>query len=181
MQIVPGIQVIHRSNCLWVAVTPFLTYRLTTAGSVKNSISIKDFDHRGVEDISTNGFIIYPIFICRYCKKTKSSLEVSDLLQMGFPPFLLRRCPVVPFNKTTYTVELAELIMTLMTTELGAGQISTFISKRRTAYWAASARVYLEANVHSLMRQSDVGNLSNFGFSRAEKASGSISFVGVSL
>jgi hypothetical protein len=76
---------------------------------------------------------------------------------------------VVPFKRTTYTVELAELIMTLMTTELGAGQISIFISKRRTAYWAASARVYLKANLNSVGSDSDRANLSSFGVSREEK------------
>ena len=75
----------------------------------------------------------------------------------------------MPFSKTTYTVELAELIMTLMTSELGAGQISTFISKRRTAYWAASARVYLEATMVSMERDSFRGNLSSYGFSRAKE------------
>ena len=104
-----------------------------------------------------------------YCKKTKSSLEVKDLLQMGFPSFLLRKCPVVPFSRTTYTVELAELIMTLMTSELGAGQISAFISKRRIAYWAASARVYLEATMVSMERDSHRGNLSSYGFSRVNE------------
>lgn len=149
--------------------TIFLIYCFTDAGFKNCPITIKEYGHRSVEDISTNGFIIYPIFLCSYCKKTKSSLDVGDLLKMGFPAYLLRRCPVVPFSKTTYTVELAELIMTLMTTELGAGQISTFISKRRTAYWAASARVYLEANLHSLDGDSARGTLSNFGFSREEK------------
>ena len=147
----------------------FLTNRCTSTGSAKRPISVKEFDFRGVEDISSNGFIIYPIFMCSYCKKTKSSLEVKDLHQMGFPSFLLRRCPVVPFSKTTYTVELAELIMTLMTSELGAGQISTFISKRRTAYWAASARVYLEATMVSMERYSFRGNLSSYGFSRVKE------------
>ena len=149
--------------------TTLLTSQRTHAGFANCPISVKEYGHRGVEDISTNGFIIYPIFLCSYCKRTKSSLDVDDLLRMGFPPYLLRRCPVVTFSKTTYTVELAELLMTLMTTELGAGQISTFISKRRTAYWAASARVYLEAHTYSLGNESRRGNLSSFGFSREER------------
>ena len=88
---------------------------------------------------------------------------------MGFPLYVIRRCPVICFQRTTYTVELAELIMTLMTSELGAGQISTVIAKRRTAYWAASARVYLEAQNHSLILESERGSLSSFGFVRSPR------------
>ena len=88
---------------------------------------------------------------------------------MGFPLYVIRRCPVICFQKTTYTTELAELIMTLMTSELGAGQISTVIAKRRTAYWAASARVYLEAQNHGVILESERGSLSSFGFVRASR------------
>ena len=58
---------------------------------------------------------------------------------------------------------------TLITFGLGAGQISTFISKRRTANWAASARVFLEATMVSMQRDSHRGNLSSYGFSRAKE------------
>ena len=161
--------ILHITYQLRQILASFLTYRRTSTGSAKRPISVKEFDFRGMEDISSNGFIISLIFMCSYCKKTKSSLEVKDLLQMGFPSFLLRRCPVVPFSRTTYTVKLAELTMTLMTSELGAGQISTFISKRRTAYWAASAKVYLEATMVSMERDSHRGNLSSYGFSRVNE------------
>ena len=128
------------------------------------TILVKEFDHRSVEDISTNGFIIYPIYVCTTCKKTKSSLEMKDLLEMGIPLFVIRRCPVISFQKTCYTTELAELIMTLMTSELGAGQISNIIKKRRTAYWVGSARVYLEANKHTSDFECERGSLGSFGF-----------------
>ena len=89
------------------------------------------------------------------------------MVSMGFPPYVIRRCPVICFQRTTFTVELAELILTLMTSELGAGQISSVIAKRRTAFWAASARVYLEAQNHSVTLVSHKGSLSSFGFVRA--------------
>lgn len=95
-----------------------------------SSILIKEYDHRSVEDVSTNGFIIFPIYFCTTCKRTKSSIEIKDLAEMGIPSYVIRRCPVITFQKTCYTVELAELIMTLMTSELGAGQISNFIKRK---------------------------------------------------
>ena len=109
------------------------------------------------------------MYLCSVCKKTKSSLEMTDLASMGFPSYVIRRCPVICFQRSTYTVELAELILTLMTSELGAGQISSVIAKRRTAFWAASARVYLEAQNHSVILESDRGSLSSFGFMRASR------------
>ena len=138
-------------------------------GTISSPITIKEYDHRSVEDITTNGFIIFPVFLCSICKRTKSSLEMSDLATMGIPPFVIRRCPVISFRRTTYTVELAELIMTLMTSELGAGQISTVIMKRRTAYWAASARVYLEAHTYNSTLDSEKGSLPSFGFMKAAR------------
>ena len=54
--------------------------------------------------------------------------------------------------------------MTLMTFELGAGQISNVIMKRRTAYWVASARVYLEATKHAIDLETERGSLGSFGF-----------------
>ena len=85
---------------------------------------------------------------------------------MGIPSYGIRRCPVISIRKTCYSVELAELIMTLMTSELGAGQIATVIMKRRTAYWVASERVYLEATKHALNLESERGSLDSFGFSK---------------
>jgi hypothetical protein len=95
---------------------------------------------------------------------------MSDLAAMGIPSFVIRRCPVISFRRTTYTVELAEMIMTLMTSELGAGQISNVIMKRRTAYWAACARVYLEAQTYSSALNSEKRSLSSFGFAKAARA-----------
>ena len=80
---------------------------------------------------------------------------------MGFPMHVIRRCPVVCLMKICYTIELAELIMTLMTSELGAGQIATVIAKRTTAYWVSSARVYLEAQNHYISLDSERGSLSS--------------------
>ena len=59
--------------------------------------------------------------------------------------------------------------MTLMTSELGAGQISTLIAKRRTAYWVSSARVYLEAQNHHISFDSERGSLTSFEFSRPSR------------
>ena len=122
------------------------------------------FGHRRVEDIATNGFIIYPNFLCcNKCNKTMSSL-VQAIAIMGIPDYVIRRCPVIPCKRTAFTVELAELIMSLMTSELGAGRISNLILKRRTFYWAASAKVYLEARNHRVGLESERGSLSSFGF-----------------
>ena len=82
---------------------------------------------------------------------------------MGIPDYVIRRCPVIPCKRSAFTVELAELIMSLMTSELGAGQISNLILKRRTSYWAASARVYLEAQNHGVGLESGRGSPSSFG------------------
>ena len=57
--------------------------------------------------------------------------------------------------------------MTLMTSELGAGQIANVIMKHRTAYWVASARVYLEATKHAIDLESERGSLASFGSLKA--------------
>jgi hypothetical protein len=129
--------------------------------NISGTISVKECDHRSVEGIDSNGFIVYPIYQCSCCHRTKSSLELCDLLKMRVSPYILRRCPVVTMAKTCYSSQLAELILTLMTTELGAGQISTFIAKKRAALWVSQARVYLEAHVAN---SEDVSSLKAFGF-----------------
>lgn len=88
---------------------------------------------------------------------------------MGIPDYVIRRCPVIPCKRTAFTVELAELIMSLMTSELGAGRISNLILKRRTFYWAASAKVYLEARNHRVGLESERGSLSSFGFRKTTR------------
>ena len=168
----PSIWCWHPQRLLPSTSKPLVCWNRSCAGhlgTISSPITIKEYDHRSVEDITTNGFIIFPVFLCSICKRTKSSLEMSDLAAMGIPPFVIRRCPVISFRKTTYTVELAELIMTLMTSELGAGQISTVIMKRRTAYWAATARVYLEAHTYNLTLDSEKGSLSSYGFTKAAR------------
>ena len=124
---------------------------------------MKQYDHRGVEGISSFGFIAYPIYGCSNCKRTKSSLELCDLMTMGVPSYILRRCPVIPMSRTCYSSELAELILTLRTGELGAGQISNYIEKKRATFWATQARVYLEAHVAN---KDDSTSLNAFGFTQ---------------
>lgn len=85
---------------------------------------------------------------------------------MGFPPYVIRRCPVIIFKRTAYTLDLAELIMTLMTSEMGAGQIQNLILKRRTSLWAANARVYLEAQEFRNLQETDKCTLHGFGFKK---------------
>lgn len=93
----------------------------------------------------------------------KSSLEIDDLLNMGVPTYILRRCPVITMLKTCYSSELGELILTLMTSELGAGQISNFIAKKRAAFWVSQAKVYLQA--HTEYRK-DTSSLNAYGFTQ---------------
>ena len=106
---------------------------------------MKEINHRAVEDIKSNGFIIYPRFYCKICRKSKSSLMTQDLITMGVPIPIIRRCPVVIRKKIAFSQDLANLILTLMTTELGATQIANIIQAQRSAYWATNAQVYLQA------------------------------------
>ena len=84
---------------------------------------------------------------------------------MGFPSYVLRRCPVVTMTKTCYSKDLSELILILMTGELGAGQIATIIAKKRASFWVSHAKVYLEAHVHN---KDDRSSLRSFGFTRTD-------------
>ena len=135
---------------------------------IPGTISVREYDHKSVEGVNSNGFVVYPIFQCAGCRKTKSSMEISDLSKMGVPPYILRRCPVISMLKTSYSSELAELILTLMTSELGAGQIANFINKKRATFWVSQARVYLEAHVANT---EDISSLSAFGFTRSISSS----------
>ena len=80
---------------------------------------------------------------------------------MGFPSYVLRRCPVVTMTNAYYSKDLSELIFILMTGELGAGQIATIIAKKRASSWVSHAKVYLEAHVHN---KDDRSSLRSFGF-----------------
>lgn len=122
---------------------------------------MKETHHCRVEDIKSNGFIIYPRFYCRVCEKTKSGLFTEDLITMGVPLHIIRRCPVVIRKKVAYSQYLANLILTLMTTELGAGQIANIIQSLRSSYWASNAQVYLQA-----LADVGPGTLDSFGFTR---------------
>lgn len=124
---------------------------------------MKQNGHRGVEGISSFGFVAYPIYSCSICKRTKSSLELSDLVTMGVPSCILRRCPVIPMSRSCYSRELAEIILALKTAGLGAGQISNYIAKKRATLWVTQARVYLEAHVAN---KEDSISLNAFGFTQ---------------
>jgi hypothetical protein len=54
-------------------------------------IRVKEYGHRFVEGLSATGYICYPIYFCIGCKKTKSSLCLEDLHEMGVPGYAIRR------------------------------------------------------------------------------------------
>jgi hypothetical protein len=123
------------------------------------AISVKALEVRSVEDMQSNGFIIYPRYFCGKCKRTKSSLVTEDLMQMGVPCYVIRRCPVVVKKKTAYTQDLVDSILTMMTGSLGAEQIANIIKAKRSSFWSAHAIVYLE-----VMADMAKNSLQNFGF-----------------
>lgn len=59
-------------------------------------------EHRCVEGLKANGFIVYCVYACSKCKtnKQKSSLEIPSLHKMGFPLFVTRQSPVIPMHKS---------------------------------------------------------------------------------
>ena len=128
-------------------------------GKCDGIITVKALEVRSVEDLQSNGFIIYPRYYCNKCRKTKSSLVTEDLMKMGVPNFIIRRCPVIIKKKTAYTQDLVDSILTMMTGSLGAEQISNFINAKRTSFWSANAIVYLE-----VMTDMAKNSLHNFGF-----------------
>ena len=94
------------------------------------AITMKDIETRFVEGLDGLGFILYPKYVCKCCNRTKSALELDDLVTMGVPGYIIRRCPVVVFQKSAATQDLADTIMNLRTSDLGASQVSNFIKKR---------------------------------------------------
>lgn len=62
--------------------------------SVSGCVKFKEYKIRNVEDVSTNGFIIFPNFRCNKCKSTSTSLQLDNMRNCGFPNNILRRCPV---------------------------------------------------------------------------------------
>jgi hypothetical protein len=123
--------------------------------------------YRSVEGMDMNGFVMFPVYMCRKCEGTKYALEVSDLVKMNVPLVLLRRAPVVPLNTSTLTKELYEFIMTHMTSSCGAEQISKHISKMHTALWAEDARVCLEMQL--LQAADEKATLHTYGFGSTRK------------
>lgn len=130
----------------------------------ENTIATKEINSRGVEGISSNGFIIFQVFKCKKCAKTRSSLDIDSLLLMGFPKSTLRRCPVVTSPQKAVTKELYSFIMSHMTSELGAGQISSLIRKERTFLWCEQAMVYLGAVLHEKEEYEKKQGLGGFGY-----------------
>jgi hypothetical protein len=127
-----------------------------------NMIYERKIMYRYVEGMDMNGFVMFPVYMCRKCEGTKFALEVSDLVKMNVPLVLLRRAPVVPLNTSTLTKELYQFIMTHMTSSCGAEQISKHISKLHTALWAEDARVCLEMQL--LQAADEKATLHNYGF-----------------
>jgi hypothetical protein len=107
---------------------------------------LQTLEHRSVEGLKSNGFIAFWVYACSKCKtnKQKSSLEIPSLHIMGFPLILTRQCPVITFLKSAVTQGLAEYVITMMTSELGAEQIMKGLGKLRDAEWAYHARIFLE-------------------------------------
>ena len=52
------------------------------------------------------------------------------MVKMLFSESVLRQCPVVVLHKQTITNSLLELVNMLMPSELGAGQIASYIKKK---------------------------------------------------
>jgi hypothetical protein len=65
----------------------------------KGSVKVNSLQHRGVEDLESNIFIIYSKYECRVCKKFKSAFELDALSAMGVSDYVLARCPM---NKHVY-------------------------------------------------------------------------------
>ena len=69
-------------------------------------------------------------------------------------------------TKTCYTKDLGELILILMTGELGAGQIAAMIAKHRASLWVSHAKVYLETHAYD---REDKASLRSHGFKQTTK------------
>jgi hypothetical protein len=122
--------------------------------------------YRSVEGMDMNGFVLFPVYMCRKCEGTKYALEVADLVKMNVPLVILRRAPVVPLKNSTLTKELYQFILTHMTSSCGAEQISKHISKLHAALWAEDMRVCLEMQ---LLQADDArATLHNYGFGTAK-------------
>ena len=81
---------------------------------------------------------------------------------MGVPDHIIRWCPVVVFQKLALTQDLADTIMNLMTSELGASQISNFIKKKkRSSKYISHATIYLQVMASSQNSLNDYGFGSN--------------------
>jgi hypothetical protein len=83
--------------------------------------------YRYVEGLDINGFVLFPIFECRRCKKTKAATDTEALISMGIPKVLLRKAPIIPFECSVVTKELFEFLITHMTSPCGAEQLRRHI------------------------------------------------------
>ena len=103
-------------------------------------------EHRGVEGLKSNGFIVFCVYKCDKCKTNsqKSSLDIPCMHLMGFPQFICRQCPVLALHKSAVTQELLEFILTVATSEWGMNQATEKIRKFRTADYALRARCFME-------------------------------------
>ena len=61
---------------------------------------------------------------------------ILNTMLMGIPYYIIRTCPVT-LNKSAWTTELYQLVITRMPTELGASQISNVIDMGRTATYSS--------------------------------------------
>jgi hypothetical protein len=124
-------------------------------------LGVKDIKSRSVESINSNGFVIFPNYICHSCGKVTSSLANPDkLYDMGIPVFVLKRCPVLALGQSCWTKELVNFVCTMMSTQVCVAEIRHIIRRLRVAKWVEDCSVYLQACDHKvkLIKSSNVDN-----------------------
>lgn len=127
----------------------------------------KRIKYRYVEGLDMNAFVLFPIFECRRCKKTKAATDSKALISMGLPVVILRKAPIIPLECSIVTKELFEFIMTHMTSPCGADQIRRHISKMHTARYIEDGRVCMETQL--LSRHAKNSTLHSYGFSQSHE------------
>jgi len=125
-------------------------------------------NHRSVEGLKSNGFVIFPTYRCAKCKKEKSSLDIDSLHLMGVPLAITRQCPVIALYKSAVTQELAEHIVNMMTSELGAEQIMKGLRKLRDGEYVYKARIFLEVQ-NQLAKPSSTSDIRSLFQAHAEE------------
>jgi hypothetical protein len=83
---------------------------------------------------------------------------------MGFPLSITRQSPVITLYKSAVTQELAEYVITMITSELGAEQIMKGLGKLRDAEWAYNARIFLEVQNQLATPSSTLGASFTFNY-----------------